>query len=107
MSDSLNLQLLEFQRNRHWVDRCNHDPDSYVGSFEIVRPSREAGKYDLYVLEQGICCRFGDDDADYIGLTNLLQVIELRNIDYLYQAIFDILLARGTLRWERKNDETI
>ena len=85
---------------RHWVDRCHHKPEQYVGSFEW------SGKfYDLYFLGDAlgeVCIRYGHEPEEYIG-TDLKALIELSysGLKFYIRAMHE-LESNGTISWARK-----
>ena len=110
----LDLQLLEFCKEKHWPDRCNHPESAYIGSF--VSFCNE--KIDLYVFDtpthenpqglQQVCMRYGESDAEYAGYPSTRSLLEVailnrRNSDYVEDAV-RVLDALGTFKWHKKEE---
>lgn len=95
-----------------WTDECKHGPECFVASYEALeRISREPTKYDLYVHgeDSQVCLRYGDGGSEYLssgGLRLFLGVaLASRNPLCKYRRAAEILEARGTFTWVKRNPQ--
>lgn len=74
----------------HWIDHCEHPPESFVCSFTIVRPFKpqvigasleyKVSHYDLYLYPTelhgvDVCIRYGNECSEYISPGSLFQFL--------------------------------
>ena len=86
-----------------WINWCNHDFGSYVGSFENGKVF-----YDVYVYwkegTQSVCVRYGNSREEYISIGSLRDLYAGNGISGNYKAITNFLNSQGSIVYIRKED---
>jgi hypothetical protein len=101
----------------HWTDACQHEPGSYVCTFEVMHrhfrsPFHKWTRqvYDLYLFKQEfhgteVCLRYGNEGSEYCspgGLSEFLHnanAYHHRNLDDEYVTAAKIIVHAGTITW--------
>lgn len=102
-----------------WKDECNHGPDCYVASFEILNRHgkvdlKEAtmDRYDLYIFEHSlwgheVCIRYGNEPQEYISPGRLIEFLQHGKHEP-YTTAIRILTENGFVQWQlRRKPEPI
>jgi len=102
----------EYHYNKYWNNHCNHPPETYVCSYEVVEPYRDENdksklylyQIDMYVyqgdLGTEICLRDGENPEDYFSVGQISDVCRSQQ-EFKKKAI-RLLNLLGDITWVRK-----
>ena len=98
-------------KNPHFIDRCGHEKNAYIGSFSVFKCRGKERHYDLYVFEtkygQEVCIRYCNEGSEYISpgdLSSFLGKCESSNI--VYRKASELLFKNGVVKYERRKTTT-
>lgn len=85
-----------------WEDRCQHPPESYVGSYQFVRHPVDGWHYcDLYIFDDcEVCIRIGNEPQEYYSPGPLADFLPRAFMDERYKGAYYLMRRKGRIMWK-------
>lgn len=101
-----------------WKDECNHSPEDYVCSFEVLEQISHRGEptrygrfsYDLYVYKltysnsnSHLCIRFGNKGNEYYSPTSIIETALSAHLMPVYSQALRLMQGMGIVTFHKQS----